>query len=638
MVYIVSNGCGGSGSGGSSGSGGGSGLGGGSGSGGGGNTSPIAPTITSISVVCDPTSLQVGQTSQCMAAVVGTGNYSSSINWITSIGSINSSGLFTASSTTGTVTVTATSVQDTNKNGSATVTVTGLPMVDVMAAPRMIAMVVDPKVTAVDTNGLVAKLAQTISGDYAAKAGVNDPVVSTTIIPSPADVLGVRAALQNVDHLWGVMLIGQVPAAWFLQDGLPTPTDWSYRVPNCSLYTVAGDGSLTNLPDGSISSDSACNKSAWSSRIYGTPDQVLAFIQKDLNTRHTSPNLKKYGYVRGGWFGGSVEEDHTQYWVTNNLYHPDDISYVINYESVDDTALSRLQDFKNLLAEGAEFVTLNTHGASTFITMEGAGVVGTFYSNDTVTLSSDNLLNLPNHARVINLVNCSTGNFFSPDYFAGAALFGGDTLLVHAFTPIMGIGDSYEGDMVGRNYHMLADGATFADIEMAPTWSEELFGDPTISLRPFPQTEHPILSISTDGVNFSRYHGPLMDLDVSFAQVSVGGAEVNQTITLRNDGTTNLALQFAWSFGQSGGGFGFFRPVDFQDPAWTNCPSNLQCKVVTMHPGDTLPFKQFFQPSGYIGSFISRTDIHTVNPRDNSLGSSDSRLGQIRIWLKATAQ
>src|SRR3990167_6768872 len=113
MVYIVSNGCGGSGSGGSSGSGGGSGLGGGSGSGGGGNTSPIAPTITSISVVCDPTSLQVGQTSQCMAAVVGTGNYSSSINWITSIGSINSSGLFTASSTTGTVTVTATSVQDT---------------------------------------------------------------------------------------------------------------------------------------------------------------------------------------------------------------------------------------------------------------------------------------------------------------------------------------------------------------------------------------------------------------------------------------------------------------------------------------------------------------------------------------------
>ncbi len=95
------------------------------GGGGGGNGVPSSPpTITAVSVTCSPTSVQTEQTSQCTAAVTGTGSYSSAVTWGASAGTINSSGLLTAPATASTVTITATSTQDTSKSGTATVTVT----------------------------------------------------------------------------------------------------------------------------------------------------------------------------------------------------------------------------------------------------------------------------------------------------------------------------------------------------------------------------------------------------------------------------------------------------------------------------------------------------------------------------------
>jgi hypothetical protein len=87
-------------------------------------TITAASSITSITVSCDPASVQTGQTSQCTAKVVGTGSYSSSVTWSSSAGSINSSGLLTAPSTAGSATVTATSTQDSTKAGSTVVTIT----------------------------------------------------------------------------------------------------------------------------------------------------------------------------------------------------------------------------------------------------------------------------------------------------------------------------------------------------------------------------------------------------------------------------------------------------------------------------------------------------------------------------------
>src|SRR5208337_3086138 len=66
--------------------------GGGSSSAGGGNTS----TITSVTASCSPSTVTSGQTSQCSAAVAGTGNFSSAVTWSTNAGQISASGVLTA--------------------------------------------------------------------------------------------------------------------------------------------------------------------------------------------------------------------------------------------------------------------------------------------------------------------------------------------------------------------------------------------------------------------------------------------------------------------------------------------------------------------------------------------------------------
>jgi phospholipase C len=94
------------------------------GSGAGGNQpSPNPSSISSVSVVCTPSAVVTNATSQCNAAVQGTGTYSSAVTWSASGGTISASGLITAPASPITVTVTGTSIQDTSRSGAATVTV-----------------------------------------------------------------------------------------------------------------------------------------------------------------------------------------------------------------------------------------------------------------------------------------------------------------------------------------------------------------------------------------------------------------------------------------------------------------------------------------------------------------------------------
>ena len=93
----------------------------------GGGTPPSNPMITSVTVRCSPTSVQIGQTSQCTAALLGTGSYSSAVTWSAVSGTISSSGLYTAPATipaSASDTINATSTQDSTKAGTAALTIT----------------------------------------------------------------------------------------------------------------------------------------------------------------------------------------------------------------------------------------------------------------------------------------------------------------------------------------------------------------------------------------------------------------------------------------------------------------------------------------------------------------------------------
>ncbi len=108
-------------------------------------------TIAAVSVTCTPSSISTGGVTQCQAVVTGSGAYNSDVMWTADMGTISSSGIYTAptNSTVGsaTVTVTATSKQDKNKfgkgvlsfgNASNTSAVSG---VSVVAKPSSITMV-----------------------------------------------------------------------------------------------------------------------------------------------------------------------------------------------------------------------------------------------------------------------------------------------------------------------------------------------------------------------------------------------------------------------------------------------------------------------------------------------------------------
>jgi acid phosphatase len=86
-------------------------------------TSTPGSAVTSVSVACNPATVNTSATSQCNATVKGSGNFSSVVTWSASLGSINSTGLFTAPAAAGAATITATSVQDASKLGTASVTV-----------------------------------------------------------------------------------------------------------------------------------------------------------------------------------------------------------------------------------------------------------------------------------------------------------------------------------------------------------------------------------------------------------------------------------------------------------------------------------------------------------------------------------
>jgi hypothetical protein len=87
---------------------------------------PQPPVVTSVSVSPASTSVNTGGGAQFTASVQGTVS-DKSVTWAAALGTISSSGAYTAPNKAGTDTVTATSNADSSKSASATVTVTAAP-------------------------------------------------------------------------------------------------------------------------------------------------------------------------------------------------------------------------------------------------------------------------------------------------------------------------------------------------------------------------------------------------------------------------------------------------------------------------------------------------------------------------------
>ncbi len=101
------------------------------------------PSVTLVSITCSAPTVTTGQTSQCSATVQGTGNFSPSVTWSASVGTISPAGLFTAPSSAGAAMVTATSVQNSSISGEETLTVQTQTTTPVTPASKHVVMVME---------------------------------------------------------------------------------------------------------------------------------------------------------------------------------------------------------------------------------------------------------------------------------------------------------------------------------------------------------------------------------------------------------------------------------------------------------------------------------------------------------------
>ena len=201
--------------------------------GGGGSSSS---TVTAVTVSCNPTSVQSGQTSSCIATVTGTGSFNTAVSWGSSNGSVDVNGVFTAQAVTVStaVTVNATSIQDSTKTGSATLTVTPVTVITVTCSPTIIQPRQSSQCVAM-ANGAV-----TTTVNWSSSIGT---ISASGLFTAPQVTASTQATINAVAQITGVTGTASVTVvvnntAPLAVDGGPTVNGVSVGYPNGAYVSV----------------------------------------------------------------------------------------------------------------------------------------------------------------------------------------------------------------------------------------------------------------------------------------------------------------------------------------------------------------------------------------------------------------
>ena len=103
-------------------------------------TVAVSTSISAVALSPASLSLSTGGQKQFTAGVTGTGSFSTAVTWTAQRGSISSTGLYTAPSTSGTDVVTATSVQDSTKSATSNITVVAISISAVTLSPASLSL------------------------------------------------------------------------------------------------------------------------------------------------------------------------------------------------------------------------------------------------------------------------------------------------------------------------------------------------------------------------------------------------------------------------------------------------------------------------------------------------------------------
>lgn len=397
-----------------------------------------------------------------------------------------------------------------------------------------------------DSGGRLSALAAAMTTDLS-RLRENGPAWKVAVMQAATTIPAIREQLRGYD---GVILVGQLP----VPASRGTPFLDAYRLPDCPAFQIDAAGNLLNW-QGPHPADPRCQNGLIVSILRGTTAQVEAaeLVRKldQMTAYHRASSdenatwIQRFRFIEAGWFGGPE-------WQWGNLSHlwsgvklfP---THAISYENKG-SSIERRDQFLDCLRQNNEICAAGLHGAPQSLLFEGPGTPGEFYSSDATNWSASELAPQFVKAKYVELVTCSSQNFFYDNSVGTSLLMRGDALLTRGMTAVVLVADIYEEVIIKNEYAMLQNGSTFAEalygrMESTP---ESIQGDPYITMRQAPVGPRPKLLI--DG---KHHNGGALTVPVVMPD-AVGGASARKVITFSNRGDADLHVRIGSMFTVTG--------------------------------------------------------------------------------------
>lgn len=430
-----------------------------------------------------------------------------------------------------------------------------LPVVSMVASSpvcdaadeRSVALVVDQKF-----GTPLARELTRLGADISADLGVCVRTLTVQDGDSAQSIRGSLQALRSGHGLQGAVLIGDVPTVRFgdyagFPNVSPYLTDSYYEVLNDRYWVDAnsngvfdrtfdldGDGAASLLLD--VVSD-ARSRDIWTGRLTppksGAQDLRVEQLRRYLGRNHAyRTGTKSYeprmlymnsayrdNFPNDGSFGAEVQQKDAEAMYRASRLFVAPPSEALSSIWNDEMATQR-QSWRQAIQAPVTYTYVNTHGTSQAQSAVEANAWTDFTSAD--------LARTPYNGLLLDFVSCSNADFSDPNYFAGNALFLGQSLAVRAFSSVVLVTGRGAAPMSVR---LLGSGLTLGEIKKfsAAIDSYVIVGDPTLRLKPRSGLfgEIPVVAELTF---------PALSVDY------VATANPKQSIRLRNAGDRSISI------------------------------------------------------------------------------------------------
>ncbi|MBN1972935.1 MAG: hypothetical protein JW787_04810 [Sedimentisphaerales bacterium] len=344
------------------------------------------------------------------------------------------------------------------------------------------------------------------------------------------DITAIKNILKenySQNGLLGAIFIGEIPTAYFeYQNSGSMPSDWYFQDLSDTFIDTDGDGKFER--EYYIAETDITMREIWTGRLkppLGGREGV-EMLRNYLERNHKY-RTDGFEYPEKMLYFGSVainQNGTAKQEYFNLINQIDDFTGLYETEAdvnaVYDTSMEiQKQIYLAELAKSYEFVFVNIHGSA--LTQWLGGSINIYY---------DEIKKAKPDALFSVLASCSNGDFTQENYFAGWYLFSGNSLVVMGNTVVTMLVGADSPEFL-KDYIPLGLGVTFGEMYKNDSsfLVSDMFGDPTLTMRPKPAGEVSHMIITQNKLQFSD---------------TQRGMKETKYVSFENKGSAKLKVKF----------------------------------------------------------------------------------------------